>query len=120
MRERRVVLERANGNGSAAERWRSQYQHPENGWTRTVSGDSQETYNLLCDLGPTPSAEDVAEAIGNKSWSFLTCGGCSEYVTEVVTFIDQWGDSDIKLCRDCLTEAVAAASVKSEGEPNGN
>lgn len=88
---------------SAAERWKAQYD-----CTSTVpmhSGRSRkEIYEALTALeDPTP--EQVNEAIGNSSWTTITCEWCKQAVEEAMTH-----SSDYKhytICFPCLKAAVA-------------
>ena len=105
-----VLIRTASGHG-VAERWRKQYQHPNDGWIRTASGLSNEVYERLCDLGQTPSAAATAEVIGNKSWSYLTCSGCNEYVERAVEFTG-YREHETLLCAPCIELARAALSLK--------
>ncbi len=92
---------------NVAERWRSQYQR-DGKWTRTASGDSEEIYNALCDLGRNPDIAAVATIIGNKSWSYLSCDGCDKYVTHAVKLNHGYSEKDHLLCRNCLERGIAA------------
>lgn len=103
---KRVTVAVASGRG-VAERWRSQYQR-DGKWTRTVSGDSEVTYNKLCDLGPNPDIDAVAEAIGNKSWGHLSCSGCSDHVVRAASFGCDYNERDILLCEPCLRDGLNA------------
>jgi hypothetical protein len=93
-----------------AERWRSQYQHPKDGWTKTVTGNSGAIYDKLCALGPKPSAQEVADVIGNKSWSFVACDGCTEYIERAAEI----GEYEPKAyCEMCLREALQSLTGAS-------
>lgn len=105
---RYVSVLHATGRG-AAERWASQY-GPE--WRPTSTGPSMDIHAKLCALGPNPSIKDVAEVIGNKSWSYLSCDGCGDDVEKAV----QIGSSDYgaevkKYCLTCLREALSVAEA---------
>ena len=106
----RDVLVRTAGGHGVADRWQSQYQHPVDGWRRTARGPAKEVYERLCDLGPTPSAAATAEVIGNKSWSYLTCSGCNEYVERAVQFTGGYSEGETLLCAPCIELARAALS----------
>ena len=102
MRGKYVSVEHATGRG-AAERWRSQYQKP-TGWMRTAGGDSELVYNNLCDLGLNPDIKAVADIIGNQSWSYITCDGCSDSV-EIAVMLGEYEAK--KYCRVCINEAAS-------------
>jgi hypothetical protein len=106
---KRVRVAVASGRG-VAERWRSQYQR-DGKWTRTVTGDSEVIYNKLCDLGPNPNIDAIADLIGNKGWVHLTCSACSEYVTRAADFGCDYSDNQLLLCQACLTDGTAALSA---------
>lgn len=103
MRAKVVSIEHASGRG-VAERYKSQYWHARDGWLKTVNGSSSDTYNRLCALGPTPSVSDVAEVIGNKSWSYILCRGCSTHVEKAVRLGREY-DEEL-FCRECISEAA--------------
>lgn len=105
-RMRYVSIVIASGVG-VAERWRSQYQK-EQGWSNTVSGNSQIVYDKLCALGHNPSIEAVAEIIGNKGWCYIMCDGCTDYVEKAVAL----GEYEPKsYCNVCITEAMSALNA---------
>lgn len=75
---------------------KGEFMHNARGSTKTV-------YDQLCALGDDPNIDAVAEAIGNKSWSYLTCEGCTEYVKTAVAI----GEHEPKLyCDICIREAM--------------
>jgi hypothetical protein len=88
-----------------AERWRQQYHHPKDSWILTAFGNPKIIYEKLCALGPAPEVEAAANAIGNKSWSYLSCDGCNDYVLRAVEI----GEYEPKIyCKTCIDEASAA------------
>ena len=103
---KRVSVSVASGRG-VAERWRKQYQH-DGKWTQTAKGKSEQIYDELCALGENPDIEAVAKAIGNQSWSYLTCSGCNDYVVRAADFGDDYGDREIRLCQACLQDGLQA------------
>lgn len=105
---RLMGLQRASGRG-VADRWRSQYYDPQRGWSTTYSGDSETVYNKLCALGVNPPIDRVAEIIGNKGWSYLTCDCCSEEVDRAILF-SRSGEDDYRLCLECVKDANKLAS----------
>ena len=67
-------------------------------------GDSELVYNSLCDLGLNPDIKAVADIIGNKSWSYIICDGCSASVEAAVIL----GEYEAKkYCRICINEAAS-------------
>jgi hypothetical protein len=110
MRAKYVNLRIASGRG-IAERWVSQYRHDGGKWMNaplSVKGrTSEQVYDALCELGDNPPIDKVAEIIGNKSWSYISCDGCPEYVERAVSI----GEYEPKAyCETCLREAIAALS----------
>lgn len=104
MRAKYVVIVTASARG-VAERWKSQYYDRNGAWITTANGPSDKLYNQLCALGPSPDIEAVATILGNKSWTHLTCGGCSESVMKAVRI----GEYDGKVyCAECISEASEA------------
>jgi hypothetical protein len=103
----RVKIHIASGRG-VAERWRTQYQNPDKSWTLTASGGGEKTYNALCALGQNPDIGKVAEVIGNRSWSYLSCSGCGDYVERAADFGSDYSDTQILLCEACLKDGLAA------------
>lgn len=102
-----IQIQVASGKG-VAERWRSQYQR-DGKWTDTAKGSSGETYNRLCALGPDPDIAAVAEIIGNKSWSYLSCRGCGESVERAVVLGEDYSEQAL-VCQACLQAALTAIS----------
>lgn len=100
-----VTLQVATGRG-VAESWRKQY-CKDGVWTKTAYGDSGAVYAKLCDLGPNPPIDKVADAIGNQSWSYIFCEGCGDYVEKAAAL----GEYETKAyCETCLKEALSALS----------
>jgi hypothetical protein len=58
----------------------------------------------------TATAAQVAEIIGNKSWSYFACSECSQYVEQAVEFGDGY-EACLTLCPSCLRAGSALASV---------
>lgn len=104
----RVKISVASARG-VADRWRETYRDKTTGkWGTTVSGDSEKVYKALCKLGHKPDIEQVAGIIGNKTWSFLTCSGCNEYITRGADFGSDYSDNQVLLCEPCLKDGLAA------------
>lgn len=107
MRAKYVAVQIASARGVAA-RWAHQYQHPVDGWRSPDNGSAKDIYDQLIALGPNPSIEKVAEIIGNKSWSYITCEGCSDRVERAVAI----GEYEPKAyCETCIAEAAQALKV---------
>jgi hypothetical protein len=107
MRAKYVDVRIASGRG-VADRWLSQY-CKDGKWNSaplSVKGHtSQQVHDALCELGENPPINKVAEIIGNKAWSYISCDGCPEYVEKAVAI----GEYEPKAyCRTCLAEAFAA------------
>jgi hypothetical protein len=62
--------------------------------------------NLDVDVA-TPA--DVAEIIGNESWTRMTCGECKKDVTELVTIGDEpdYESQTASICIDCARKAAS-------------
>jgi hypothetical protein len=104
VRAKYVSVQVASARG-VADRWKAQYQHPKDGWSTTAYGDSKAVYEKLCALGTNPDIEKAAEAIGNKSWSYISCDGCGNYETRAVSI----GEYEPKsYCKTCIQEAFGA------------
>lgn len=56
------------------------------------------------------TAAEVAEIIGNKSWSYFNCDECSEYVEKVV-ILGEHSDRQVTLCPSCVRAAAALSAV---------
>lgn len=102
MRPKYVSIRVASATG-VAERWAQQYQHPKDGWRGTAQRpDGKKIYDNLIALGENPPIDKVAEIIGNKSWSYISCEGCNEYVERAVVL----GEYEPKsYCATCINEA---------------
>lgn len=104
MRPKYVTIEVATAR-NVAERYLSQYGKDGN-WINTAHGPSKDVYDKLCALGPNPAIDKVAEAIGNKSWSYISCAGCPEYVERAVRIGQDYGTGHV-FCATCIQEAHA-------------
>lgn len=88
---------------TAAARWESTYRDKEGKWT--YGPDKEKIHAKLLALGDNPTHEAVAKAIGNESWSYLSCGECNADVKVAL----ELGDSEtFKLCAPCARAAAAA------------
>ena len=105
MRAKFVNIQVATGRG-VADRWASQYRERDGAWRTCLAGPrtSQQIHEVLVALGDNPPIDKVAEIIGNKSWSYISCDGCSESVERAVAI----GEYDTKAyCQTCIKEAHA-------------
>ncbi len=67
-------------------------------------------YRELCILDlSTATEDDVAEIIGNPSWTRLECECCESHVDSLL-IIKSYNDSGVLICGDCLNLAVIAYS----------
>lgn len=111
-------LVKASGAG-VAERWKAQYFSERDGWSgRYDNPDAgKEIYEKLLALGPDPTPEAVAQAIGNKGWSYIWCKCCGEYVTECILFAET--DDTIHICYDCVKAAEHLIGMKDASNQQG-
>lgn len=111
MRAKFVTVRVATGRG-VADRWASQYRISDGEWKNIVGPKTpRQVHEDLVHLGNNPPIDKVAEIIGNKSWSYISCDGCSDYVERAVSI----GEYDEKsYCATCITEAF---TVLAETEP---
>lgn len=104
MRAKYVNIQVATARG-VAELYRQQY--PAGDTRRPLGRDTDEVYQQLLALGNNPQIDKVAEIIGNKSWSYISCDGCRDYVERAVAI----GEYEPKAyCAICITEAFTALS----------
>jgi len=104
----RVVVATARG---VAARWFDQnFVRHGNNW---YSSDRKVTHAQLLALGDNPPIDKAAEVIGNKSWTYILCKGCSEYVERAVKIGDGY-DPEIVLCQACLDEGARAIANPPE------
>jgi hypothetical protein len=99
MRAKYVSLEVASARGIAA-RWERERVR-DGKWVR--EGD-EAICERLAALGSTPSISDAANIIGNKSWTYLSCAGCSEYIEIGVRMGSDYEPGKI-YCAICIDEA---------------
>jgi len=102
MRAKYVSVEHASAVG-VDERWRSQYQRDGKWWNSSL-GTSEEIHRRLVALGRVPDIAAVADIIGNKSWSYISCDGCSDYVEKAVRLGAEYSDGKV-FCMVCIAEA---------------
>lgn len=61
-------------------------------------------YYKLLNLGDKKTEENIAEVIGNKSWTQLECSECGEDSNSVITMsVEEYG---MYLCKSCLRKAL--------------
>ena len=88
----------------AKDRWKMQYF--KNGEWYDDS-NKEMIYNHLVLLGHNPAPNLVDAAIGNSSWTRLSCSECHAKVDEVVLFgVVDYDSEYCYLCRDCLVKAL--------------
>lgn len=85
---------------TVAKRWKKQY----------LGYDPSQTHTELMALS-NPTEKQIAEVIGNQSWTANTCTECEQSVEVVVLFgyepnYDSWS---CKLCLECLQKALSLA-----------
>jgi hypothetical protein len=86
-----------------AEAWYNQYgRHFERG----LFPEQKETYQMLLALGPTPTAAQVEEVIGNKGWTTQDCSCCGYSAPKLVSLESEYSD---KYCYLCLSAAAEIA-----------
>ncbi|MES2055798.1 MAG: hypothetical protein V4564_07670 [Pseudomonadota bacterium] len=102
-----VTLHHASGVG-VAERWRNSYTR-DGQWRDFGDGRRENMHKRLCSLGPEPAPAEVAEIIGNKSWSYLHCSGCDECVELTISM----GFCDSEYCEGCVSAMAQAFRDKS-------
>lgn len=102
----KIITRQDLANG-AADRWRNQYQRPSGDMRRDFQGG----YAALLALGPTPKPEAVNAAVGNDSWTRLTCSACQKEVARVVAIDVTSGEYATHLCADCVIQMADLFAV---------
>lgn len=88
-----------------AERWEKQYLNNGNWMTGRDKIHAQI-------IAAGNDAEKIAEAIGNKSWTHISCAECGESELIGVEF-GRYSDETFHVCLNCITAAsVAIKAVK--------
>lgn len=104
----RLVLSRQKIT-NIADRWASQYP-PDKYPDDTRWGQVRQKLAKLDVETATPN--DVANIIGNKSWSHVSCSECGDYGDRGVQFGDFGDYSDsVTVCPSCLRAAAALATA---------
>lgn len=90
------LLTKTNLKTMALASWREQYQtngkwHPR---------ECKLIYDSLCGLPNSATEDDIAEIIGNDSYTTIECMECYQSVNEAVDF--GYGEDRQILCLDCL------------------
>jgi hypothetical protein len=98
MRAKYVSIEVASARG-VADRW-FQGRFRDSVWIRDLDAGIHER---LLSLGDNPSIEAASEIIGNKSWTHVSCSGCSSYVDRGVRLGESYEGH--VYCRTCIEEA---------------
>lgn len=95
---------------NVAARWMETYYDKKNDlWRETAFGDTQVVHQKLLACANDP--EKLAAIIGNKSWTHISCDGCSESVSIAAVFSS---GGEPSLCLNCLTSAQAALKAVKE------
>lgn len=85
----------------AADRYKQQNERSFGRNYLTNGRDPEDVYKaILAD----PTAAGIEAAVGNRSWTTLTCDCCDELVSKVWIFSNV--DCSIYACKDCLTKAM--------------
>jgi len=100
MRPKYVSIEVASARGIAA-RWKSQ-RYRDDKWIGDMDAG---IHDRLLALGESPSIKEAADIIGNQSWTYISCEGCSESVERAVMLGDQYSDGH-SYCATCIAEAA--------------
>lgn len=90
-----------------AQKWREQY-FVNKCWGTTQRGSSRDVYEKLIELGPSPTSVQIADVIGNDSWTHVRCDEC-EQPQERVIRLGQRPDYDVStiyICDECLNRAI--------------
>lgn len=111
IRAKYVSVNVASGRG-VADRWRTIYftDYGDKWREGALAGGkmAEKIHTELCQLGANPDIAKIAEVIGNKSWSYISCDGCSEHVERAVAIGDGDYSERKSYCETCLREALAA------------
>lgn len=100
------LIKRSEMAANAQHHWLSTYRDCNGNWK--YSPDKETIYNRLVALGPNPNADDVDNAIGNGSWTWLQCNECGSAVEECVQ-VGQEPDYDsatAQICIKCMKKAL--------------
>lgn len=109
VRAKYVSIERAYPLG-VAERWHQQY-YRDGKWVEHAP-NAEAVYNQLVALGQTTNPAVVADITGNKSWSYISCDGCLDYVERAVQ-IGAEGSERHRFCATCIAEAAYELNPES-------
>lgn len=90
----------------AAQRWKDQYTMVGGEWR--YGPDKSATHAKLEALGPNASVEEVNAAIGNTSWTMITCHECGQDCTDVVQIGQEpdYESSTANVCVACIEKAL--------------
>jgi hypothetical protein len=90
-----------------AERWLKAYLKDDQ-WMHIKSGNSQDKYIKLKELGDNPDPDEVDKIIGNESWTRVQCDNCNgKFETAVWIGEKLYYESRTALvCLQCLNDAI--------------
>jgi hypothetical protein len=114
------IITRFTKAAEAAEKWKGGYCR-QGVWSVIARNSSQEVYEALAALGPTPEPDAVNAVIGNDSWTMPpSCDECGEKKEIVVQMGEEpdYESSTADLCRECLGKAVLALHQWPEPLPS--
>ena len=94
---------------SARDRWYEAYKERPDKHKLHDGRSASEITNALTAASPTP--ENTAKIIGNKSWSHPQCTFCGEYEDQCVEVKDEWDDKSTLICKKCLTKMCILLDV---------
>ena len=107
------LITKAEGLREVPERWNKQY------GPRYKGTDKDEIYKKLCSIigSGRYTERQINEAIGNDSWTRLTCNECRENVHAYVHLGEEpdYESTTFFICLGCLKKAVALFGVRVEG-----
>ena len=96
---------------TVAKRWRDQY------WDSRDLDKSRKALALTRLDKDTASADDVAQIVGNKSWTQLLCDECGTEVESVVCIggKPEVGRKSRYICKPCLKKALKIMEEGGDG-----
>lgn len=113
MEDKTIVLETAEENFcDALVRWNESYRDMPNDW-RFSDGRSVDEQRKM--LAAARTVEEFDAAMGNKSWTHLSCDACGSEERAAIILRQRYSDKTFTACRKCLQRANALISVVSFG-----
>ncbi len=98
---------------SVPDKWKRRYYDAtytqEDQWRVGLNRPTKETYDKLIKLDlETASKEDIAQIIGNDSWTRLNCDQCNREVDKVIRLgeVEDYESATAYICPDCLIDAL--------------